>query len=77
MDKKSIVNDLYQAAVISVLAVGYSVLVKKVFRMSPPSVQKFDLEDTGKLDAIVAALEMTGEYLIKQKITSMYKKWRV
>ena len=26
MDKKSIVNDLYQAAVISVLAVGYSML---------------------------------------------------
>ena len=46
MDKKSIVNDLYQAAVISVLAVGYSMLVKKVFRMSPPSVQRFNLEDT-------------------------------
>ena len=60
MDKKSIVNDLYQAAVISVLAVGYS--------MTPPSVQKFDLEDTGKLVAIVAASEMTREYLIKQKI---------
>ena len=30
MDKKSIVNDLYQAAVISVLAVGYSMLGKKI-----------------------------------------------
>ena len=68
MDKKSIVNDLYQAAVISVLAVGYSMLVKKVFLMSPPSVQHFDLEDTGKLVAIIAASEMTGEHLIKQKI---------
>ena len=29
MDKKSIVNDLYQAAVISVLAVGYSMLGKR------------------------------------------------
>ena len=46
MDKKSIVKDLYQAAVISVLAVGYSMLGKKILRMSPPSVQKFDLEDT-------------------------------
>ena len=36
--------------------------------MTPPSVQKFDLEDTGKLVAIVAASEMTREYLIKQKI---------
>ena len=38
MDKKSIVNDLYQAAVISVLAVGYSMLGKKIFKMTPPSV---------------------------------------
>ena len=36
--------------------------------MSPPSVQKFNLEDTGKLVVIVAASEMTREYLIKQKI---------
>ena len=68
MDKKSIVNDLYQAAVISVLAVGYSMLGKNILKMTPPSIQKFDLEDTGKLVAIVAASEMTGEYLIKQKI---------
>ena len=64
MDKKSIVNDLYQAAVISVLAVGHSMLGKKILKMTPPS----DLEDTGKLVAIVAASEMTREYLIKQKI---------
>ena len=68
MDKKSIVNDLYQMAVISVLAVGYSMLGKKILKMTPPSIQKFDLEDTEKLVAIVAASEMTREYLIKQKI---------
>ena len=68
MDKKSIVNDLYQVAVISVLVVGYSMLGKKILKMTPPSVQKFDLEDTGKLVAIVATLEMTSKYLIKQKI---------
>ena len=67
MDKKSIVNDMYQVAVISVLAVGYSMLCKKILHMSPPSIQKFDLEDTGKLAAIIAASEMTREYLIKQK----------
>ena len=67
MDKKSIVNDLYQAAVISVLAVGYSMLGKKILKVSP-SIQKFDLEDTGKLVSIVAASEMTREYLIKQNI---------
>ena len=66
--QEGIVNDLYQAAVISVLTVGYLMLGKKILRMSPPSVQRFDLEDTGKLVAIVAASEMTREYLIKQKI---------
>ena len=68
MDKKSTVHDLYQAAVISVLAVGYSMLGKKILRIAPPSIQKFDLEDTGKLAAIVAASEMAREYLIKHKI---------
>ena len=68
MDKKSKVNDLYQAEVISVLAAGYSMLGKKILRMAPPSIQKFYLEDTGKLVVIIAASEMTREYLIKQKI---------
>ena len=40
----------------------------KILKISPSSIQKFDLEDTGKLVAIVAASEMTREYLIKQKI---------
>ena len=65
MDKKSIVNNLYQAAVISAFAVGYSMLGKKIFKMTPPSIQKFDLEDLGKLVAIAAASEMMKEYLIK------------
>ena len=43
-------------------------LGKKILKITPPSVQEFDLEDTGKLVAIVAASEMTKEYLIKQKI---------
>ena len=44
-------------------------LGKKILKMTPPSsIQKFDLEDIGKLDTIVAAAEMTREYLIKQKI---------
>ena len=70
MDKKNIVNDLYQAAVISIFAIGYSMLGKKILKMAPPSIQKFNLEDTGKLVAIVAVSEMTREYLIKRKILS-------
>ena len=68
MDKKNIVNDLYQVAVISIFAVGYSVLGEKILHMAPLSIQKFDLEDTGKLVVIVATSEMTREYLIKKKV---------
>ena len=71
MDKKSLVNDLYQVAVISVFSVGYSMLGKKILKMAPPSIQKFDLEDMGQLVKTcenIAASEITREYLIKQKI---------
>ena len=68
MDKKSTVNDLYHASLITVFAVGYSMLGEKILKMAPLSIQKFDLEDTGKLAAIVAASEMTRECLNKQKI---------
>ena len=61
-------NDLYHASLISVFAVGYSMLGKKILKMAPLSIQKFDLEDTRKLVVIVAASEITREYLIKQKI---------
>ena len=46
----------------------YSMLGKTIVKMAPPNIQKFDMEDMGKLVAIVAASEMTREYLIKQKI---------
>ena len=68
IDKKSIVNDLYQVEVINVFAVGYSMLGKRILKIAPPSIQKFDLEDTGKLVAIFATSEMMREHLIKQKI---------
>ena len=55
MDKKSKVNDLYQAAVINVFAIGYSLLGKKILKIATPSIKRFDLEDTGKLVAIVTA----------------------
>ena len=43
-------------------------LGKKILKMAPPSIQKFDLEDMGKLVAIITVSEMTREYLIEQEI---------
>ena len=68
MNKKSIVNDLYQAAVITIFEVCYPLLGKTILKIAPPSIQKFDLKDTEKLVAIIAASEMMREYLIKQKL---------
>ena len=65
MDKKSIVNDLYHASLISAFTVGYSMLGKKILKIAPSSIQEFDLEDTGKLVAIIVASEMTTGYLVK------------
>ena len=68
MDRKTIVNDLYHSSLVSSFAIGYSMLAKKILKIAPPSIQKFDLEDMGKLVVIVMASEMTREYLIKQKL---------
>ena len=68
MDKKVIINDLYQAVVISIFAISYLMLGKKILKMTPPNIQKFNLEDMGKLAAIAAASEMMQEYFIKQKM---------
>ena len=59
MDKESTVNNLYQAMGISILTTSYSLLDKKTLKVTPPSIQKFDLEDMGKLVVIVTASKMT------------------
>ena len=41
---------------------------EKVLKMTPPSIQKFDLNKTGQLILIVTTSDMMKEYLIKQKI---------
>ena len=61
-------ESVYHGAVISVLAVGYTVLRKTLIGMSSPSLSKFDVEDAVKLAAIIAVSDFTKDYLIKQKI---------
>ena len=74
-------NHSYQAVVTSVFAIGYLMLGKKILNIAPLSIQKFDLEDMGKLVAIVAASEMSIEYPSNRRFyhnTSMSKvalKW--
>ena len=66
---KDLKESVYYGAVVSVLAVGYTMLGKTLVKMSPPSLGKFDIEGGVKLVAIVAMSDFTKDYLIKQKIT--------
>ena len=67
---KDIKESIYHGAVISVLAIGYTVLGKTLIKMSPPSLSKFDVEDGVKLVAIVTMSDFTKDYLIKAKNNS-------
>ena len=65
---KDLKESVYQGAIVSILAVGYTMLGKTLVKMSPPSLEKFNIEDGVKLVAIVAMSDFTKDYLIKQKI---------
>ena len=65
---KDLKESVYHGAVLSVLAVGYTMLGKTLVKMSPPSFGKFNIEDGAKLVAIIAMSDSTKDYLIKQKI---------
>ena len=55
---KDLKESVYHGAVVSALAVGYTMLGKTLIKMSPPSLGKFDVEDGVKLVAIVALSDL-------------------
>ena len=63
---KDLKESICHGAVISSLAIGFTVLGKSLIKMSPPSLDKFDVEDGVKLVAIVAISDFTQD-LTKQK----------
>ena len=65
---KDINESVYHGSIISVLAIGYTMLVKTLIKMSPPSLSKFDIEDGVKLVGIITLSDFMKDYLIKQKI---------
>ena len=46
---KDLKESVYHGAVVSVLAVGYTMLGRTLIKMTPPSLSKFDIEDGVKL----------------------------
>ena len=65
---KDLKESVYHGAVVSIIAVGYTMLGKTLIKMGPPSLEKFDVEDGLKLVVIVVLSDFTKYYLIKQKI---------
>ena len=65
---KDLKESVHHGAVVSALAVGYTMLGKTLVEMNPPSLSKLDIEDGVKLVAIVAISDFTKDYLIKQTI---------
>ena len=65
---KDIKESVYHRAIVSALAVGYTMLGKTLTKMSPPCLSKFDIEDGVKLVAIVTMSDFTKDYLITQKV---------
>ena len=61
-------ESVYHGAIVSALAVGYTMLGKTLIKMIPLSLSKFNIEDGVKLVSIVALSDFTKDYLIKQKI---------
>ena len=67
IDGKQIANMLYHGGVETILTVGYSELVRKVFRKPAPKVD-FNMGDIGMLSLDILLAMATRDMLIKQGI---------
>ena len=65
---KDLGNLIYHSAVIGGLAVGYSMILKRVIKMKPADLSKLDAEDSAKLVGTVALSLYTRDLLVKQGI---------
>ena len=65
---KDLKESVHHGAVVSISAVGYTMLGKTLIKMSPPSLSKFEVEDGVNFVATIAMSDFTKDYLIKQKI---------
>ena len=68
MDTNNLINTAYHGAIIGGISVAYSILSKKLLKMKPPDLGKFDLEDGIKLALITGSSLMTQSWLVNQGI---------
>ena len=65
---KDIGNLIYHSAVIGGLAVGYSMIFKKVIQAKAVDLGRLDFEDSAKLVGTIALSLYTQDMLVKQGI---------
>ena len=67
-DEKKIVNLIYQSAVLSGVAIGYSALAKRLLRIKMESMDKVDLSDFVKIAGVVSLSNWSVEMLYDKGI---------
>jgi len=65
---KDIINTLYHSAIITGLAVAYSMVGKKLIKMDVGDPSKPDLQDFIKLTAVVTLSVASRDWLVLHKI---------
>ena len=65
---KDIGNLVYHSAIIGGLAVGYTMLTKKLIKSKPADLDKLNFEDSAKLVGVIALSLYTQDMLVKQGI---------
>ena len=68
--EKDLKDYAYNAAIISALSVGYGIIGKKFFSMTPPQITKRDAMDLLKLFGIITLSDLTKSFLIKKWVHS-------
>jgi len=65
-DEKKIVNMIYQSAVLSGVAIGYSILGKRLLKIKMDPMDKIDIEDFVKIASIISLSNWTAEMLYER-----------
>ena len=60
-------ESIYHGAIISALAIGFTIIRKSIIKMNPQSLGKFDFKDGAKFVIILALSDFTKGYLIKKR----------
>ena len=65
---KDILNTIYHSAITTGLAVGYSILGKKMIRLDVGDSAKPDLADFSKLTLVITLAVATKDWLVNSKL---------